>query len=321
MRVLVTGGQGFLGKHIQNALAAKNHSPCSFRSHQFDLRHRDAAFYMLNVMRPEVVVHAAAHVGGIEYNRRHGERLMRDNLHMGINIIEACRQYEVKKLILIGSVCMYPDFLGDMPTPYSENWIWDGYPEKSNAGYGLAKRMVMEMGIQAHDDRLQVVNLVLANLYGPGDTLHHIRSHVVPGVILKLHEANQQGSPTVTCWGTGEPTRDLLYAEDAADAAVKAIEWENPTPEPINIASGMGTKVAFIAERLADLMEFRGKITWDESFPDGQMVREFDITRAASRLKWMPKTTLWDGLDKTVQWAKSALKSQSPCPPATPASA
>ena len=299
-RILLTGRTGFLGSHLLKKLVEErgvNSSRIRLpRSSDCDLRFFENCKRAVKDM--DVVIHLAARVGGIEYNRTHPGSLFYDNASMGLNILEAARQEGVKKIVVTGSVCAYPK---NAPIPTKEEHLWLGYPEESNAAYGLAKKMIL---VQSQAYRAQFdfnsIFLLLANIYGPGDKFDQ-RSHVIPALIRKMTEAMEKQLKEVTLWGSGRATRDFLYVKDAADGILQAIEKYNK-PEPVNLASCKEISIRSLSEIIKNYVGFAGEILWDTSKPDGQHQRLFDISRARRELDFNPETSLKEGLKETVKW-------------------
>lgn len=297
-RVLVTGGAGFLGSRVcerlRRAGAADIRVP---RSREYDLRERDACRRVVQGM--DIVIHLAARVGGIGYNQAHPGELFYDNAIMGISLMEEARKAGVEKFVGIATICAYPKFT---PIPFREDDLWSGYPEETNAPYGLAKKMLL---VQAQAYRQQygfnAITLFPVNLYGPGDNFDLERSHVIPALIRRFVEAREMHCDVVTVWGDGSPTREFLYVDDAAEAIVLAAERCND-PRPINIGSGMEISIRELAERIAELTRFRGRIEWDTSKPNGQPRRRLDVTRAEQLFGFRATTDFGQGLAETVRW-------------------
>jgi len=309
-RILVTGGAGFLGRHLVERLerAGCRHVIVPRRA-EFDLTHPDAVWRLLRHARPQVVIHLAALVGGIQANRAEPGTFIHKNLAMGTHLIDASSRLGVEKFVLIGTICSYPKLT---PVPFRESDLWNGYPEETNAPYGLAKK-VLAIQLQAYHQQfgLNGINLLLVNLYGPGDNFDPATSHVVPGLIRKCDEARQSGAPVVKAWGTGRPTREFLYVEDAARAIQLAAETLN-SPEPVNVGSGEEISIADLARLIAFKIGFRGRIQFDPSQPDGQPRRRLEVSRAWELFGFRAATSLPDGLDKTLEWYLSQQRTL-PC--------
>lgn len=304
-RILVTGGAGFLGRHVCRRLEQCEPAEVIVpRSNVNDLRrHEDAT--ALFVQQVDIVIHLAARCGGIGANRAAPDGFLRDNLLMGLHVMDAARAAGVEKFVLVGTACSYPR---DAPTPLQESSLWDGYPEATNAPYGIAKRTLIEYGLALHRQYgFPVVNLIPANLYGPGDNFDLEMSHVIPALIRKCIEARDAGTPTVTAWGTGSATRDFLYVEDAADGIVRAAE-SHADPAPVNLGTGQPVSIGAVALLVRMATRFRGEIAWDRSKPDGQPSRCLD-TRAAAAFGWRAQTPLVEGLRRTVEWYERERRS------------
>lgn len=300
-KIMITGAGGFLGSNLIAMLARMVDAPYDLiplRRADGDLRNEEYARYIFNHTRPDVVIHAAANCGGIGYNMEQGSALREDNLSMGVNVLHACREFKVSKLVYIGTTCSYPEHC---PTPFNEDSIFDGYPEPTNAQYGLAKRALIAtcaMYRRLHD--VNITCLILANMYGPHDCFDPSRSHVIPALIRKCFEARDTQSPLVV-WGTGQATRDFLYVEDAARAIVTAMRTKNRFG-PYNIGSGSAVSIGEVAGKLASMICPDATVVYDTDKPDGQRRRQLDITRARDELGWKPETDMDTGLRKTVQW-------------------
>lgn len=301
-KILVTGGTGFLGRRLVARLEASGYQNVnSFSSRSCDLTSRDATMALFDVIRPEVVIHLAAKVGGILANRANPGKFAYANLAMGINILEACREHQVEKCVIAGTICAYPKFT---PVPFKEESLWDGYPEETNAPYGLAKKMLLVMAQGYRQQyRCNFVYLLPVNLYGPGDNFHLENSHVIPAMIRKFHEA-KLASTDVTLWGDGSPTREFLYVDDCADAFVSAMERYDGA-DPINVGTGIEISMMDLAEKIRKVVGFEGEIHWDSSKPNGQPRRCLDVSRAKERLLWEAKMGFDDGLARTYEWFKS----------------
>ena len=299
-RVVVTGGAGFLGSHVVERLQALGAKDVLVpRSREFDLRTQEAC---REVARgADVIVHAAANVGGIGYNMEKPADLFYDNLVMGTLLMEEARRAGVKKFVALGTICAYPKFT---PVPFKEDHLWDGYPEETNAPYGLAKKMLL---VQAQAYRKQhgfnAVFLLPVNLYGPRDDFGH-RSHVIPALIRRLDEARRQGVPEVQVWGDGSPTREFLYVDDAAEAIVLATRTYDKS-DPVNLGSGREISIKALAELIAREVGYKGKLAWDPTKPNGQPRRMLDTTRAEKEFGFRAKTSLEEGMRKTVAWYRA----------------
>src|SRR5512132_2639851 len=300
--VTVTGGAGFLGRPTVALLEALGADVSVTRSAEHDLRDRAACFEALR--DAQVVIHLAANVGGIGYNRRNPGPLAHDNLAMGLNVFEACRELGVEKLVAACSVCAYPKFT---PVPFREENIWDGYPEESNAPYGLAKKMLLVLSDSYRRQYgLDSCAPVMANLYGPGDNFDLEDSHVIAAMIHKYVLAAERGDSEVVLWGTGEPSREFLYVDDAARALVLCAERLD-TSEPVNIGTGTETKIRDLAESICELTGFEGETIWDTSRPDGQPKRYLDTSRARELIGFEAATPLDDGLRRTIESFRGSL--------------
>jgi GDP-L-fucose synthase len=298
--VLVTGGGGFLGQQVLAKLdAAGCKKVIAPRKHECDLRERSQIVRLLKRAEPDLIIHLAAVVGGIGANRLHPGEFFYDNAIMGIELIEYARRLNVRKFVCLGTICSYPKFA---PLPFREEDLWNGYPEETNAPYGLAKKMLL---VQAQAYRQEYgfncIYLLPVNLYGPKDNFDPQTSHVIPGLIRKLLEARARGEHTVTCWGTGSASREFLYVEDAAEAILLAAERYNK-PDPVNIGSGHEITVRELAALLCKLTGFEGELIWDRTQPDGQPRRRLDVTRAEREFGFLAKTSLVDGLRHTIEW-------------------
>ena len=298
MRALVTGGAGFLGSFLVERLESRGDQVMVPRRAEFDLTRWDDAERLFAEVRPEIVFHLAAEVGGIGANRANPGRYWYANLIMGAHVLELSRLHGVQKLVVAGTVCAYPKFT---PTPFNEDELWNGYPEETNAPYGVAKKSVL-VGGQAYREQygLDTVYLLPANLYGPRDNFDLETSHVVPALIRKMVAGTEQ----VVLWGDGSPTREFLYVEDAADAFVAAAERYSG-PEPLNIGTGVEISIRELADTIAGLTGFEGEIVWDESMPNGQPRRRLDTSRAEAALGWHARTPLRDGLERTIAWYRA----------------
>jgi GDP-L-fucose synthase len=299
VRVLVTGGGGFLGSHLVERLERDGEDVTVARSAEYDLTAADDTARMFAEAEPELVYHLAAEVGGIGANRANPGRYWFANLAMGINVLEQARVRDTPKLVIVGTVCSYPKFA---PIPFREEDLWDGYPEETNAPYGVAKKAVL-VGAQAYREQYGVnaIFLVPANLYGPGDNFDLEKGHVIAHLIRKMHEADDE----VVLWGDGSPTREFLYVDDCVEGLVLAAERYDG-PEPVNLGSSHEISIRELAELVADVTGFDGRIVWDETKPNGQPRRSVDGTRARQLFGFEARTRLRDGIERTVAWYRSA---------------
>jgi GDP-L-fucose synthase len=305
-RVVVTGGSGFLGRRVVAALAARQcRSVTVPRSSEYDLRERSAVQRLYRDAKPDLVIHLAAIVGGIGANRANPGRFFYDNAIMGIESLEQARLAGVAKYVGVGTICSYPKFT---PVPFREDDLWNGYPEETNAPYGLAKKMLL---VQSQAYRAQygydAIHLLPVNLYGPGDNFDPDRSHVIPALIVKMADAVSRGAGEVVLWGDGTPTREFLFVDDAAEAIVLASERYDGA-EPVNIGSGAEISIKDLAHVVARAVGFGGAITWDTTKPNGQPRRSLDTSRAAQYFGFRARTPFADGLRDTVAWYRAHAK-------------
>jgi GDP-L-fucose synthase len=305
-RVLVTGAGGFLGRSLVHALEAR--APGALlapHSSKLDLRERDAVRAYLAREKPDLVVHAAAVVGGIGANRRHPGLFFFENAIMGIQLIEEARRAGVRKFVCLGTICAYPRLT---PVPFREEDLWNGYPEETNAPYGLAKKMLL-VQLQAYREEYGFAGIYLlpVNLYGPGDHFDLESSHVIPAMIRKFLDAHESGAREVVLWGDGSPTREFLYVEDAAEGILAAAERYDGAG-PVNLGSGDEISIENLAKLVARETGYGGGIRWDTSQPNGQPRRKLDVTRARELFGWQSKVTLTEGLQRTIDWYRSAAK-------------
>ena len=319
-RVVVTGGAGFLGSFVVEALRARGCREVSApRSRDYDLRESAGIARLYDQTRPHVVVHLAAVVGGIGANRANPGRFFYDNAIMGLQLMEYARRLGVEKFIAVGTVCAYPKVT---PVPFKEEDLWNGYPEDTNAPYGLAKKMLL---VQAQAYRAQygfnAIHLLPVNLYGPRDNFDLESSHVIPAMIRKFLAAKERGEPSVVLWGDGSPTREFLHVEDAAEAIALATERYDGS-EPVNLGSGEEISIRELAELIAAEVGFRGEIVWDTTQPNGQPRRRLDVSRAERLFGFRAKHPFRDGVRQTVDWfvehraalAEAALIEAGPTP-------
>lgn len=309
-RVVVTGGAGFVGSHLVKALRARGCEIYAPKSDSFDLRYMSSCKALLLTAfaalegKPDILFNLAANVGGIGYNRMHPYNLFYDNLLINTNLIHASLNC-VKKFVQIGTVCAYPKFARP---PFREETLWDGYPEETNAPYGLAKKMAL---VQLQAARAEFgfngIYLLPTNLYGPGDCFAPDRSHVIPALIRKCVEARDADADTMTAWGSGDASRDFLYVEDAVEAMILAAE-KYDSPQPLNIGSGQEIRVAALLHLIMNIVGYRGAVEWDRNSPDGQPRRVLNISAARHALGWEPTTGLRDGLAKTIVWYQEQVR-------------
>jgi GDP-L-fucose synthase len=299
-RVVVTGGGGFLGSHLVERLEADGHDVAVARRRDYDLTRYEDAERLFEEARPELVFHLAAEVGGIGANRANPGRYWYANLVMGAHVLELARLAGVEKLVVTGTVCAYPKLT---PVPFSEDDLWNGYPEETNAPYGVAKKSVL-VGAQAYREQygLDAVYLLPANLYGPRDNFDLETSHVIPALIRKMVDATDE----VVLWGDGSPTREFLYVDDCVEGLVLAAARYDGG-EPVNLGTGVETSIRELAETIADLTGFEGELRWDTSMPNGQPRRRLDASRARELFGFEARTRLRDGLARTVDWYRSSL--------------
>lgn len=308
-RILVTGGTGFLGSHVCAELRLRGMKPGLVAGayqavgRGFDLTSQAAATRLFAKVNPHVVIHCAAYCGGIGLNQATPAKMLHDNLLINTHVLQACVAFNVQKIVAIGSVCAYPK---DAPLPFKESDVWNGYPEETNAPYGLAKRILLAQ-CQAYRQEfgLNAVYLLPANLYGPRDNFDLQTSHVIPALIRKVIEARQAGEKSITIWGDGSPTRDFLYVEDAARAIVDAAEKYDGC-EPVNIGTGAETSIRDLADEVCTIAGFKGLGKCDPSKPNGQRQRVLDCTRAKEAIGFTSQWSLLNGLQRTIDWYEAA---------------
>jgi GDP-L-fucose synthase len=298
--LVVTGGAGFLGAAVVKTLQSRGYENVFVpRSAEYDLRDRAAITRLYQDVQPRLVIHLAAVVGGIGANRDNPGRFFYDNAIMGIQLLEYARQFEVEKFVAVGTICAYPKFA---PVPFKEEDLWNGYPEETNAPYGLAKKMML---VQAQAYRAQyglnAIYLLPVNLYGPGDNFDLNTSHVIPALIRKCVEAKERNEEKIVLWGDGSPTREFLYVEDAAEGIVSATESYDGS-EPVNLGTGKEISISELARMIAEEVGFSGKIVWDTTKPNGQPRRCLDITRAERYFGFRAKFDLRQGVIETIAW-------------------
>jgi len=302
--IVVTGGAGFLGRYVVEGLRKRDCTRIQVpRSRQYDLVDSRGVARMYDDMTPDVVIHLAAVVGGIGANRERPGEFFHKNLMMGVQLIEQARHRGVEKFVAIGTVCAYPKFT---PVPFREECLLDGYPEETNAPYGLAKKMLL---VQSQAYRQQYgfnsIFLLPVNLYGPGDNFNPASSHVIPALIRKCVEAVEDGADSITCWGTGNVSREFIHAGDAAEGILLAAERYDG-PEPVNIGAGSEIRIRDLAGKIAELTGFKGQIRWDPSKPDGQPRRCLDVSKAQALFDFRARTPLDEGLKQTIAWYTAA---------------
>jgi GDP-L-fucose synthase len=298
-RVLVTGGGGFLGSHLVERLERDDHDVFVARRRDFDLTDGAETARLFDEAQPELVFHLAAEVGGIGANRANPGRYWYANLMMGAHVLEQARLHRTRKLVLAGTVCAYPKFT---PVPFSEDELWNGYPEETNAPYGVAKKTLL-VGAQAYREQYgtNAIFLLPANLYGPRDNFHETNAHVIPDLIRKMSDNPSE----VVLWGDGSPTREFLYVEDCVEGFVLAAERYEGS-EPVNLGTGVETSIRETAELVAEIVGFEGEIVWDTTMPNGQPRRRLDASRAERLFGFRAATPLREGLERTVAWYRSA---------------
>jgi GDP-L-fucose synthase len=298
VKTLVTGGGGFLGSHLVERLQADGGDVFVARRADYDLTRWDDAERLFEDAEPDVIFHLAAEVGGIGANRANPGRYWYANLIMGAHVLELARRHDAGKVVLAGTVCAYPKHT---PVPFHEDELWNGYPEETNAPYGVAKKSIL-VGAQAYREQYgtNAIFLLPANLYGPRDNFHPTNAHVIADLIRKMHESPEE----VVLWGDGSPTREFLYVEDAAEAFVLAAERYDGK-EPVNIGAGKEISIRELAELIAELTGFTGEIAWDESMPNGQPRRSLDASRAKELFGFEARTSLREGLERTIAWYRA----------------
>lgn len=299
-RILITGGAGFLGSFLVEKLRARGYENLFIpRRREFDLTSEAAVERLYREQKPDVVLHLAAEVGGIGANRENPGRFFFANMAMGMHLIEGARRLGLKKFLQVGTICAYPNLT---PVPFKESDLWNGYPEVTNAPYGVAKKALLVM-CQAYREQygLNAVYVLPVNLYGPRDNFDYQSSHVIPALVRKCVEARDRGDKEIVAWGTGRVSREFLYVEDCADGLIATME-KYDSPEPMNLGSGREITIRDLTELVAKLSGFDGRIVWDASKPDGQPRRCLDVNRAREQIGFVAGTSLEEGLKKTIRW-------------------
>lgn len=299
-RVLMTGGGGFLGRALRRSLEANGaREILAPRSSEFDLTRSDEVEKLFAEAAPDVVLHLAARVGGIGYNRERPADIYLGNLLMGTYVIEEARKREIDKTVVLGTICSYPKYT---EVPFREETLWDGYPEETNAPYGVAKKALLVHAQANHEQYGQpIIYLLPVNLYGPGDKFHPSVSHVIPALIKKFVDAQEEGTMSVPVWGTGNATREFLYVDDAVRGILMATETYDE-PEPVNLGSGREISIRELAELIAKLVGYSGELEWDDTKPDGQPRRRLDTSRAKATFGFEAETPFENGLERTIEW-------------------
>jgi GDP-L-fucose synthase len=302
VNVLVTGGGGFLGSHLVGRMRADGVEPFVARKRDYDLTRWDDAERLFSEARPDLVIHLAAEVGGIGANRDNPGRYWYANLMMGAHVLELARVNATAKVVTLGTICEYPKFT---PVPFREDDLWNGYPEETNAPYGIAKKSVL-VGAQTYRQQygMHAIHLLPVNLYGPGDNFDLETSHVIPALIRKMIAAEDAGEREVALWGDGTPTREFLYVEDAAEGIWTAAQRYDD-PDPVNLGSGTEITIRELAQTIAELTGFSGELVWDTSKPNGQPRRRLDVSRAEELFGFRARTDFREGLERTIAWYRA----------------
>jgi GDP-L-fucose synthase len=299
-RIVITGGAGFLGSFVSERLKGQGYTNlATIRRKDFDLTREADVERLYREIKPAVVLHLAAEVGGIGANRDNPGRFFFANMAMGMHLIEGARRFGIKKFVQVGTICAYPNHT---PVPFNESELWNGYPEVTNAPYGIAKKALLVM-CQSYREQygLNAIYLLPVNLFGPRDNFHLKTSHVIPALVRKCVEARNRGDASITAWGTGSASREFLYVEDCAEGLVTAME-NYDSPEPMNLGSGREITIRDLTQLVARLARFDGEIVWDPTKPDGQPRRCLDVSRAWNAIGFRARTSLEEGLRKTIEW-------------------
>lgn len=297
-RILLTGGYGFLGSVLYQKLCL-SYDVIRFRSSEFDLRKESDTVKLFSKVRPDIVVNAAARLGGIGDNQAHPADYFRDNMLIGLNVFRQSQIFEVQKVVQIGTVCSYPKLI---PTPFTEEDLWNGFPEGTNSAYGISKRALISYAEAIHKQfGTEIITVLLANLYGPGDDFRDETSHVIPAIIKKMDNALATNSNEVSIWGDGTPTRDLLYVDDAAEG-ISAVILSDVQVGAYNIATGVETSIKDLVELIAKKTGFKGKLIFDKSKPNGQPKRLLNISKILAATDWKPMTILHEGIENTIEY-------------------
>ena len=301
--VLLTGGNGFLGSNVAKELIDSGYKVFIPRSGQFDLRKKSNVENLFSVIQPNIIVHLAAKVGGIGANKENPGSFLYDNIMMGVNLVECSREYKVDKFVHVGTVCSYPK---NCPVPFKEDDLWNGFPEETNAPYGIAKKAIITM-LEGYKQQYGLNSNVLlpVNLYGPGDNFDENTSHVIPAIIKKVRDAQIKGENEIVCWGSGRASREFLYVKDAAKAICASVNSDFNDPLPINLGGGGEITIKRLVTIICEHMSFAGKVIWDDSKPDGQMRRCLDVSRCKDLLNWEASTDFITGIRETIGWYKT----------------
>lgn len=305
--IVITGGSGFLGKHLVKKISSLNPKKIFIPTREkFDLRSYESCLKAFK--NADVVIHLAANVGGIGYNRQHPADLFDDNILIGVNSMRAAKQTGVKKFVAIGTICEYPKMT---PVPFKESNLWNGYPEETNAPYGMAKKMLLVQSLAYFEQyKFNSINLLPVNMYGPGDNFDEGSSHVIPALIKKFLNAKYKNKPSVEVWGTGKATREFIYVEDVAQAIILATEKVN-SPQPINIGSGREISIKELVRIVKRTVGYKGKVIWNTKMPDGQPRRKLDTTLAKKLFEFKSSTDFEEGLKKTISWYTPIWKKEN----------